>query len=145
MNCLLKRALSALLALALLSLPLAAARAQATAGAQAFKPVAVVSLASIKENLNDIGYVTRVAGMADQGDTARFLASAMASGIDKERPIGMYFVPNRRDVGPQEACPWSPGTVILVPRKRDTGPQNRRGRLACRSQKTSVARPYHFL
>ncbi|HMC11520.1 MAG TPA: hypothetical protein VKH44_09530, partial [Pirellulaceae bacterium] len=108
MNCLLKRALSALLALALLSLPLAAARAQATAGAQAFKPVAVVSLASIKENLNDIGYVTRVAGMADQGDTARFLASAMASGIDKERPIGMYFVPKGDEFEGVAFVPFEP-------------------------------------
>jgi len=59
----------------------------------ALKPVAVISLASIKETLDDIGYLTRVAGMADQGDTARFFASAMTSGIDKQRPIGLYFVP----------------------------------------------------
>ena len=61
--------------------------------AQALKPVAIISVASIKETLNDIGYVTRVAGMPDQGDTARFFASALVNGIDRERPIGLYFVP----------------------------------------------------
>src|SRR5262249_6429988 len=61
--------------------------------AQTLSPVAVISVASIRETLNDVGYLTRVAGMADQGDTARFFVSAMVSGIDKERPIGFYFVP----------------------------------------------------
>lgn len=82
-----KRVLALATALALCLSPLTAALAQA------LKPVAVVSIASIKETLNDIGYVTRVAGMADQGDTARFFASALVAGIDRERPIGLYFVP----------------------------------------------------
>lgn len=81
------RVLALATALALCLSPLTAA------WAQTLKPVAVVSIASIKETLNDIGYVTRVAGMADQGDTARFFASALVAGIDRERPIGLYFVP----------------------------------------------------
>jgi hypothetical protein len=85
---LLNRPILALATAALLCLsPLAAAVAQE------LKPVAVVSIASVKETLNDIGYVTRVAGMPDQGDAIRFLASAYVSGIDRERSIGLYFVP----------------------------------------------------
>jgi hypothetical protein len=82
------------LAIALGISSLSTASAQSAKSAETgLQPVAIVSLASIKETLNDIGYVTRLAGMADQGDTARFFASAMTSGIDKERPIGLYFVP----------------------------------------------------
>jgi hypothetical protein len=84
-------ALTPLVALALASLP------PATAQAQTAKPVAVVSIASIKENLADIGYITRAAGMADYGDTAKFFASALAAGLDKERPIGLYVVPKAGD------------------------------------------------
>jgi hypothetical protein len=78
-------------------------------GEAGLKPVAVVSIASIKETLNDIGYVTRLAGMADQGDTARFFASAMTSGIDKERPIGLYFLPKNGEFH----------TVAFVPMDKD--------------------------
>src|SRR5262245_48193721 len=88
---LVKRTLGLALAIALSISSLSTATAQGPKSAETgLKPVAVVSLASIKETLNDIGYVTRLAGMADQGDTARFFASAMTSGIDKERPIGLY-------------------------------------------------------
>jgi len=80
-------ALAALMLVALCSAPLT------TAKAQTLKPVAVVSVASIKENLADIAYVTRTAGMPDYGDTAKFFAGALTAGIDKERPIGMYVVP----------------------------------------------------
>ncbi len=81
------RALALVAAVVLCLSPLAAVIAQE------LKPVAVVSIASVKEILNDIGYVTRVAGMPDQGDSIRFLVSAYVSGIDRERPIGLYFVP----------------------------------------------------
>jgi hypothetical protein len=74
-------------ALALLLAPLTAARAQA------LKPVAIVSIASVKENMADVSYVTRAAGMADYGDTAKFFVSALSAGIDKERPIGLYVLP----------------------------------------------------
>ena len=33
------------------------------------------------------------AGMPDYGDTAKFFAGRLTAGIDKERPIGMYVVP----------------------------------------------------
>jgi hypothetical protein len=87
-----KRAQVALLALALLSLPLAAALAQNTLGLSA-KPVAIVSVAPIRETLNDLAYVTRMAGMEDQGELLRLTLGAAVSGIDKDRPIGLYFVP----------------------------------------------------
>jgi len=71
---LLQVALGALVTLALLAAPRSAAVAQQD---QTLKPVAIVSVASIKETLADIGYVTRVAGMADYGDTAKFFAGAL--------------------------------------------------------------------
>jgi len=79
-------ALAPLVALALFLAPLGQALAQAP------KPVALVSIASIKENLADVGYITRLTGMTDQADTAMFFVRAMLSGIDKERPLGVYFV-----------------------------------------------------
>src|SRR6266404_6168689 len=85
----LRQTLVLIAAAALVWLPTAAARAQTA------KPVAIVSIASIQENLNDVGYVTRVAGMEDQGKTLTFMAMAMTSGIDKDRPIGIYFVPKK--------------------------------------------------
>jgi hypothetical protein len=87
-----KRAQVALLTLALLSLPLATALAQNTLGLAA-KPVGIVSIAPIRENLNDLAYVTRMAGMEDQGELLRLTLGAAVSGIDKDRPIGLYFVP----------------------------------------------------
>jgi hypothetical protein len=86
-----KHVLAPVVAVALVAVPLLAAVGQT------LKPVAVVAIASVKENLADVSYVTRAAGMPDYGDTARFLVSAMASGIDKERPIGMYFLPKERE------------------------------------------------
>lgn len=79
------------LAAGLLSLLLVAPRARAQE--VALKPIGIVSLASVNENLADVAYITRAAGMPDYGDTARFLVGAMSAGIDKARPIGMYFVP----------------------------------------------------
>ena len=91
MKLLCKLSLALAVALALVAAP------RAAAVAQTLKPVAVVSIASVQENLADVAYVTRAAGMPDYGDTARFLVSAMASGIDKGRPIGMYFLPKERE------------------------------------------------
>ncbi len=85
------------LALYVLSALTALATPLASAPAQDQKPVGIVSVASIKENLADVAYITRAAGMADYGDTARFLVGAMTAGIDKERPIGLYFVPKERE------------------------------------------------
>jgi hypothetical protein len=79
-------ALAPLVAVALFIAPPAQAIAQAP------KPVALVSVASIKENLADVSHITRLTGMTDQADTAMFFVRAMLSGIDKERPLGVYFV-----------------------------------------------------
>src|SRR5215475_11248159 len=94
---LLNMALASLVVLSLICAPLASAVGQQDGTGQGLKPVAVVSIASIKENLADVGYVTRAAGMADYGDTAKFFASALSAGIDKERPIGLYVVPKMGD------------------------------------------------
>ncbi|HEY2414531.1 MAG TPA: hypothetical protein VGI40_19955 [Pirellulaceae bacterium] len=117
MTLLVKRTLVVALAIALSISSLSTATAQSgksgepagKSGEPGLKPVAVVSIVSIKEMLNDIGYVTRIAGMADQGDTARFFASAMTSGIDKERPIGLYFVPKNGEFH----------TIAFVPMDKD--------------------------
>ena len=60
---------------------LAVLAAPAAALAQQFKPVAIVSIASLEENLADIGYVTRAAGMEDTGRTVRLLAAGLTAGI----------------------------------------------------------------
>ena len=83
------------LAAGLFSLLLAAPAARAQEAS--LKPVGIVSLASFNENLADVAYITRAAGMPDYGDTARFLVGAMSAGIDKARPIGMYFVPKQQE------------------------------------------------
>ena len=101
-------ALAPLLALALLTQPLA------SAVAQALKPVGVVSIAGIKENLADVAYITRTAGMPDYGDTARFFVGAMASGIDKARPIGMYFVPRGNEFHAVAFLPLEPNGLATI-------------------------------
>jgi hypothetical protein len=104
----LKLAIAPLLALAAVNLPLS------SAVAQALKPVAVVSIASIKENLADVDYITRAAGMADYGNTARFFAGAMTSGIDKDRPIGMYFVPQNDEFHAVAFMPLEPNGLATI-------------------------------
>jgi hypothetical protein len=76
---------------------LAAPVAQQAASAQTVKPVIVVSIASIEENLDDIGYITKAAGAEDAGKTARFFGNAFTNGLDKTKPIGMYVVPQAGD------------------------------------------------
>lgn len=71
-------------AVALLVLPLAAARAQQP------KPVVVVSIASIEDTLADVGYITEAAGNGEAGRTAILFGNAFTGGFDKKRPIGAY-------------------------------------------------------
>ncbi len=115
MKFLLKLALAPLLALAAVSLPLN------LAVGQSLKPVAVVSIASIKDNLADVDYITRAAGMADYGNTARFFTGAMASGIDKDRPIGMYFVPQNDEFHAVAFMPLEPkglDTILKIHKEK---------------------------
>lgn len=79
-------------ALALLAAPVAR-----PATAQTVKPVIVLSIASIEENLDDVGYITKAAGAEDAGKTARFFGNAFTNGLDKTKPIGMYVVPQAGD------------------------------------------------
>jgi hypothetical protein len=83
-------------------LPLAVAAAVLVAPlaalAQAPKPVAIVSIASVKEQLADVGYLTRTAGMEDAGKSAMFFANALTAGLEKEKPIGLYVVPQPGDL-----------------------------------------------
>jgi hypothetical protein len=68
-----------------------------TAVAEEVKPIAVVSVASVKESLTDLGYLTTVAGMEGAGRSVRLLGSALTTGMDKTRPSGMYIVPHAGD------------------------------------------------
>ena len=111
------------LAFFLLAALAALAASPAVTTAQDLKPVGVVSIASIKENLADVAYVTRAAGMADYGDTARFLVGAMTAGIDKERPIGLYFLPKEREFHAIAFVPLEPNglSTILKVQKEQLG------------------------
>jgi hypothetical protein len=89
---------SLLLALAAVA-PLVASLAGAlhSARAQELKPVAVVAVASVDENLADVGYITATAGMEDAGRMARVLGGGMTQGMDKKRPSGMFVLPKDGD------------------------------------------------
>ena len=108
-----------LLPLALLTL----AVLPAAAAAQNFKPVAVVSIASIKETLADVGYITKAAGMEDAGKSASFFASALTTGIDKEKPMGLYVVPKAGDFHAVAFIPLEPNglSTILKVHKEQVG------------------------
>jgi hypothetical protein len=108
-----RRAHLASLALALLSLSLAPALAQ-NPGGLAEKPVAIVSVAPIRENLNDLAYVTRIAGMEDQGELLRLTLGAAVSGIDKDRPIGLYFVPKEDEFQGVAFIPLAPDGLKTI-------------------------------
>lgn len=98
--------LAACAALAVLAAPLAAQ-------AQQLRPVAVVSVASLEENLADIGYITRAAGMEDTGRTVRLLAAGLTAGIDRTRPIGLYVVPQAGDFHAVAFLPVSDLRLLL--------------------------------
>jgi hypothetical protein len=106
-----------LVALVLLAAPAAPALAQT------FKPVAVVSIASIKETLADVGYITKTAGMEDAGKSASFFASALTTGIDKEKPLGLYVVPKAGDFHAVAFIPLEPNglSTILKVHKEQVG------------------------
>jgi hypothetical protein len=103
--------LSLLALVALLASPLAAARAQSV------KPVAVVSIASINENLADLEYLTRIAGMEDAGKSANFFARALTAGIDKSRPFGLYVVSKDGDFPAIAFIPVNDLKVLLEVQK----------------------------
>jgi len=112
-----------LLPLALLALSVA----PAASWAQNFKPVAVVSIASIKETLADIGYITKAAGMEDAGKSAAFFASALTTGIDKEKPMGLYVVPKAGDFHAVAFIPLEPNglsTILKVHKEQVGEPQD---------------------
>jgi hypothetical protein len=91
--------------------------------AQNFKPVAVVSIGSIKETLADISYLTKAAGMEDAGKSASFFASALTTGIDKEKPLGLYVVPKAGDFHAVAFIPLEPNglSTILKVHKEQVG------------------------
>ncbi len=102
-------------AVALLLLPVSAAQAQNA------KPVMVLSLASVEENLADIGYITRAAGMEDAGKTAILFGNAFTSGLDKKRPAGMYIVPVDGDFHGVTFVPVSDLSIVLETFKEQIG------------------------
>ena len=85
------------------------------------KPVAVVSIASIKENLADVAYLSRIAGMEDAGKSAMFFGNALTAGIDKNKPIGLYVVPEAGDFHGVAFVPVSDLKVLLEVHKEQIG------------------------
>jgi hypothetical protein len=102
-------------ALAMLLAPLAAAVAQD------LKPVALVSIASVEENLADVAYITRIAGQEDVGKTAMLFGNALTAGIDKSRPIGMYVVPQAGGFQTVAFIPVSNLKLLLEVHKEQVG------------------------
>ena len=84
------RCLPAVLAVALVTLPLARVRAQEAV--EEIKPVAVFSIAGSDELLGDIGYITEAAGAGDFGRLAALMASPYTAALEKRKPIGVYVV-----------------------------------------------------
>lgn len=93
----------------------------AAASAQALKPVAVVSIASINENLGDLEFLARTAGMEDAGKSVNFFARALTAGIDKSRPMGLYVLPEGRDFHAVAFIPVSDLKVLLEVQKEYVG------------------------
>jgi hypothetical protein len=89
--------------------------------AQTLKPVAVVSIASVEENLADIGYITRIAGQEDVGKTAMLFGNALTAGIDKSRPAGLYVVPQAGDFHAVAFIPVSNLKLLLEVHKEQVG------------------------
>jgi hypothetical protein len=92
-----------------------------TARAQAVKPVAIVSIASIKENLADVNYLARIAGMEDAGKSAMFFGNALTAGINKEQPIGLFVVPAAGDFHGVAFVPVSDLKILLEVHKEQIG------------------------
>ena len=115
MNRLTKLVVLPVAALLLLAAPIAAAVAQT------LKPVAVVSIASVEENLADVGYITRIAGMEDTGKTVMLFGNALTAGIDKSRPAGLYVVPQAGDFHAVAFIPVSNLKLLLEVHKEQVG------------------------
>jgi hypothetical protein len=89
--------------------------------AQNIKPVAIVSVASINENLADVGYITRTAGMEDFGRTVSFLARGVTAGIDKDKPLGLYVLPQAGDFHAVAFLPLADLKLLLETQKEYVG------------------------
>ncbi len=78
------------LAIAALLAPLAARAQDSAADQPQIKPVAVVSLASLKEIQDDLTFLTASADIADLGNIANLMIAQFSRGIDVTKPSGMY-------------------------------------------------------
>ena len=74
------------MAIATMLAPLARIRAQEAE----IKPVAVVSLTSLKELQGDLTFLTIAAGIPDLGNIANLMVAQFTRGIDVNRPSGLY-------------------------------------------------------
>lgn len=64
-----------------------------TPTAVATEPMVVVSATNLQTLLEDIKYVTELAGMADAGKMAVMMARPYTAGLDKSRPVGFAVSP----------------------------------------------------
>ncbi|MDA0658910.1 MAG: hypothetical protein O3C60_08685 [Planctomycetota bacterium] len=69
------------------------AAGQHTPSAVAAEPMVVVSATNLQTLLEDIKYVTELAGMADAGKMAVMMARPYTAGLDKSRPVGFAVSP----------------------------------------------------
>ena len=83
----LRMVLIPVLALTMALAPLAKAR---QAAAQDVKPIAVVSLASVDELMQDATYLTKAAGMPEAVGLLQFVVVPFTQGVDTKRPAGAY-------------------------------------------------------
>ena len=54
------------------------------------RPVAVVSIASTDQLLNDFAYLTRIAGRSDVGGFIQMAGASFVADLDRTKPLGLY-------------------------------------------------------
>jgi hypothetical protein len=108
---------------------LAVVASPVAAMAQQLRPVAVVSIASLDENLADIGYITRAAGNGRHGPDGAIAGCWADGGVDRTRPVGLYVVPQAGDFHAVAFLPVSDLRLLLQVHSRpDRRAEGRGGR-----------------
>lgn len=100
--------------------------------AQTPKPVLVVSIASLRKNLDDLSYATRIAGAEDAGRSIAFFANALSAGLDRQRPAGLYVVPQQGDFHAVAFVPLEPDglkTILSIHKEQLGEPRDAGGGL----------------
>jgi len=111
----------ALASLIIVAMPLAAVQAQ-DGGKQ---PVMVASIAPINKILNDVFYITEVAGQADAGRMMAMMSAPFTQGLDKARPVGVVVYTDGESYVPIAFLPVSDfDSVMLLVKEQFGEPQD---------------------